>query len=123
MLQQPEPPGRLTREQKAIWSDIVEKVRPGWFYSSEILLELYVTTVSHERQLESFLRGAEPGSSRHLELIRMHRTVVLAASALASKLRLTPRSSFDRYAPKVVAPMPGKEPWDDDVLDDEPPAA
>jgi hypothetical protein len=124
MLQQPEPPKRLTREQKAIWNDIVEKVRPGWFYSSEILLELYVTTVSHQRQLESFLRDAEPGSSRHFELIRMHRTVALAAGALALKLRLTVRSTVDRYAPKIVSSTPGKEPWEDDALDgDEPPAA
>ena len=38
------PPENLSETEKAIWRGIVEKVRPGWFYSSEALLRAYVGT-------------------------------------------------------------------------------
>ena len=90
------------------------------------MLELYVTTLTHVRQIETFLQQAEPGSPRYLELMKLHRAVVVTAANLATKLRLTPRSTVDRYAPKIVASMPpgSKWPWEPGAeLDDEPPAA
>jgi hypothetical protein len=39
-----DPPENLSETEKAIWRGIVEKVRPGWFYSSEALLRAYVGT-------------------------------------------------------------------------------
>jgi hypothetical protein len=39
-----DPPENLSETDKANWRGIVEKVRPGWFYSSEALLRAYVGT-------------------------------------------------------------------------------
>jgi hypothetical protein len=46
----------------------------------------------------------------------MHRTETMLCANLAGKLRLTPRSTVDRYTPKLASSYP--KPWED-----EPPAA
>jgi hypothetical protein len=107
----PEPPGRLTADQKAIWREIVEKLRGGWFYSSEPLLEAYVCVVSQERQLHKALQAAEVGSRRHTELLRLSLAVTAQGSSLATKLRLTPRSTHDRNTVKAVPSAP--KVWND----------
>jgi hypothetical protein len=118
-LQRPEPPARLSAVEKQIWREIAEKVRPGWFWSSEPLLELYVQTLAHQRQLAGFIKEVAPGSQQYLELMRLQRGVVMLAANLAGKLRLTPRSSVDRYAPKLASSLP--KPWDLPLSDDEKP--
>jgi hypothetical protein len=112
----PERPERLTAAEKAIWREITEKVRGGWFYSSEHLLEAYVCTLGQWQQLQGCLQQVEPGSERYIELMRLQLSVTTLAGNLATKLRLTPRSTVDRYTPKVVPSSP--RPWQDD-----PPAA
>jgi hypothetical protein len=108
-MQRPEPPDRLTPAEKAIWREIVEKVRGGWFYSSEHLLEAYVCTVAYQQQLGNALQGIEVGSERYMELARMQLSVTALLGNLATKLRLTPRSTIDRYTPKAVRSEP--RPW------------
>jgi hypothetical protein len=115
-MRRPEPPDRLTAAEKATWREITEKVRGNWFYSSEHLLEVYVCTLAQQRQLQGFLQQVEPSSKRYIELMRLQLSVTTLASNLATKLRLTPRSTVDRYTPKVVPSSP--RPWQDD-----PPAA
>jgi hypothetical protein len=115
-MRRPDPPDRLTAAEKAIWREITEKVRGNWFYSSEQLLEVYVSTLAQQRQLQDFLQQVEPGSERYIELMRLQLGVTALAGNLATKLRLTPRSTVDRYTPKVVSSSPW--PWQDD-----PPAA
>jgi hypothetical protein len=53
-MQRPEPPAKLAEEEQAIWREIVAKVRPGWFWSSENLLEVYVRCLAHERKLSAW---------------------------------------------------------------------
>jgi len=105
-----EPPEDLPERQKAIWRDIVSKVRPGWFYSSEPLLKAYVFTLW---QLDTLARGLareEPYSEGYFKILRLQLSVTKVAAALATKLRLTPRSTFDRYQPKTVPNL--KKPWE-----------
>jgi hypothetical protein len=113
-MQRPAPPDRLTAAEKVIWREIVEKVRGGWFYSSEHLLEAYVCTVAQAQQLGNALHGVEIGSERYVELSRLQISMTALLGNLATKLRLTPRSSHDRNTPKVVSSEP--RPW-------QPPAA
>ena len=47
-MRRPDPPDRLTAAEKAIWREITEKVRGNWFYSSEQLLEVYVSTLAQQ---------------------------------------------------------------------------
>jgi hypothetical protein len=118
--QRPEPPAALTAQQKTIWREIVEKVKPGWFYSSEHLLKLYVQTLSYEQQIAEALRELEVGSKRYLELMRLQRGQVMLAANLAGKLWLTPRSTVDRYTPKIAS---SAKPWELGQRDEDPPPA
>jgi hypothetical protein len=59
---------------------------------------------------------SQGGSGRYIELVRLQRGVTALAGNLATKLRLTSRSTIDRYTPRVVPSVP--KPWNDD-----PPAA
>jgi hypothetical protein len=61
-LQRPEPPPKLLAEEASIWRSIVERMRPGWFYSSEFVLESYCRLVADERRLAGYLAEAEGGS-------------------------------------------------------------
>jgi hypothetical protein len=110
-MRRPEPPERLTAAEKVIWREITEKVRGGLFYSSEHLLEAYVCTLAQQQQIQGFLQQIEPGGERYIELMRLQLSVTALAGNLATKLRLTPRSTFDRYAIKAVPSQP--RPWDD----------
>jgi hypothetical protein len=48
----------------------------------------------------------------------------MAAAALAVKLRLTVRSTHDRYTPRAVSTETGVMPWEANLTDpDDPPAA
>ena len=105
-----DPPEDLLEAQKAIGRDIVSKVRGGWFYSSEPLLKAYVFTLW---QLDTLARGLareEPCSEGYFKILRLQLSVTKVAAALATKLRLTPRSTFDRYQPKTVPNL--KKPWE-----------
>jgi hypothetical protein len=110
LLQRPDPPARLSAEEKTIWREIVAKVKPAWFWSSEVLLECYVRCLAHERILAAWIKEIDRDDPRYLEILRMHRTETMLCANLAGKLRLTPRSSVDRYAPKLASPYP--KPWD-----------
>jgi hypothetical protein len=109
--QHPLPPDWMLPREKEIWSDLTAKVKPGWFYSSEPLLRAYVSALAQGEQLSRAIAQAEVGSERHRELTRLQCSVVQLAAGLAGRLRLTPRSSVDRYAPKLVSRLP--RPWDD----------
>jgi hypothetical protein len=69
--------------------------------------------LSQARDIAASIAQEESGSGQHQELVGLHRSVVMAAGNIASKFRLTVRSSVDRYVRKV-APS-GPKPWDDDV--------
>jgi hypothetical protein len=97
-MRRPEPPERLTAVENEIWRDIVQAVRPDWFRGgSEHVLVLYVQMLAQQRQLQGWLQEVERGE-RYIELMRLQLIVTMSAANLATKLRLTPRSSFDRYA-------------------------
>ena len=49
---------------------------PGWFWSSEHLLELYVRTLAHERMLAAWIKQTDRSDPRYLDLLGMHRTLV-----------------------------------------------
>jgi hypothetical protein len=92
-------------------------VKPGWFWSSELLLETYCRCIAHERKLAAWLKEIGRDNPHYLEVMRMHRTEKMPCANLAGKLRLTLRSSVDRYTPKLASPY--RRPWETD----DPPAA
>jgi hypothetical protein len=67
-------------------------------------------------QLETLARGLseeEPCSRRYFQILRLQLSVTKTAASLATKLRLTPGSIVDRYAPEIVrsGPKPWKTRW------------
>jgi hypothetical protein len=74
------------------------------------LLELYVVALAHERMLADWIKQTDKSDPRYLDVLRMHRTEAMLCGNLSGKLRLTPRSSVNRYAPKLASSMP--KPWD-----------
>ena len=116
-MRRPEPPERLAPVEREIWEEITQSVRADWFRGgSEFLLELYVQVLAQQRQIQGWLQEVEPGSARYAELLKLQIMVTRTASALATKLRLSPRSNFDRYQVRAVPTL--ARPWQDD-----PPAA
>jgi hypothetical protein len=115
-LRRPEPPAALSPDEKGLWREVVEAVRPDWFTGgSDLILECYVRLISQARDLAAGLAKEEVGSERYVELCSLHRSVCMSAGALATKLRLTPRSQFDRNQPKLVSVGPSPRPWEDDA--------
>jgi hypothetical protein len=108
--QRPEPPKRLSREERQVWREVTGALRPDWFYGAEHLLEIYVRALVHERFLAELVKAADPNGSRFVKLVRLKRTEAALVANLATKLRLTPRSTFDRYTPKLVSR--GPRPWE-----------
>jgi len=97
---------------QSIWRDIASKVRLGWFYSSEALLRAYVSTIAQLETLGRWLHEEEPRSECYCKLLRIQLSVTKTAAMLATRLRLTPRSPYDRYQPKVVPNF--RKPWEPD---------
>jgi phage terminase small subunit len=121
--QRPKPPAGLSAEEKRVWNTIVTRCRAGWFHTSESLLEAYCHAVAHERALGAMAAEAGASDPRYPELLKMQRAEAMLAGNLATKLRLTPRSSIDKNITRLtVAPL-SPWPWEDQVEDDEPPAA
>lgn len=107
----PTPPHALTDEERAIWDDIVGSLRPGWFKGAEHPLETYVRAISLERFLSEQIRGTDPSDDRRLALLmRCQRDQAAIVASFGTKLRLTPRSNFDRTAPKLASTLP--KPWE-----------
>jgi hypothetical protein len=114
--QHPSPPEWMSAREKEISQDLTERVKPGFLYSAEPLFACYVSILAQAEKLARGVARAKVGTKRHTEITRLQCSVMQLAGNLAGKLRLTPRSTVDRYAPKVVSRL--SKPWGDD-----PPAA
>jgi hypothetical protein len=100
------PPARLSEAERALWVEVISSRRANWFSGSEGILECYVTTFSHYRQVEAWLDQMQRDDQRYLELARLRLGLVGQLCSLAVKLRLTPSSRLDRRTPHIgVAPV------------------
>jgi hypothetical protein len=121
MLAPPKAPARLSADERAIWRGVVERFRPGFFYSCEPLLEAYCRLVNDERTLAAAMAAEERGSKEWAVLMRLKLSTVMATATLAVKLRVSNSStSVDRRSPKLSLAAAGPRPWEDDLLEPEP---
>lgn len=67
--QRPEPPARLSAEEKTIWREVTAAVRSDWFWSSEFLLEIYVRAIAFECWLAAQIKVIDPGDPRFAQLV------------------------------------------------------
>ena len=90
----------------------------------EFLLEIFVRAIALERWLSAQIKATDPGDPRFSQWLALQRAEAKVIASYATKLRLTPRSTWDRYTPKAVSRLP--RPWeigadqrpDDDTPDD-----
>ena len=109
----PEPPKAFTDEQKAIWNEVIASVRPGWFVGSLHILEAYCVTIWLDRWLLQEIAARKPGSKQFEDLVAMRRSQAALLGQLATKLRLTPRSVFDRTVVRNTSAYSGlPKPWE-----------
>jgi phage terminase small subunit len=124
----PEAPEHLTEEQREVWSDIVESMRPGSFVPSTFpLLELYCVHVCRARFIEAQLRQTdiEKELKSYKTWAAMARNESAVLCSPATKLRLLPKANtrLDRQE-TTASGQPWNirrpRPWEDD--DDKPAA-
>ena len=109
-LPRPEPPENMSPEARAVWTEILDTHHHSQFASGLHLLEIFCVSVVLERRAARAVEELPPGKQRDAAA-RERRDEAAMIARLATKLRLSPRSHFDRYArPKTVTP--GPKPWD-----------
>jgi hypothetical protein len=118
----PEPPEHLSEQAKGFWRRIVAEHRADWFRGTEFLLEIYVDLLVAQHELDAALVGVDPVSKDGQILASQRRANANLILRYARSMRLTQRSTFDRYSPRLTAVPPGtRRPWDPPpARDDEP---
>lgn len=124
-LQRPEPPSDMTPKQKEVWKRVAKSEPPNWFQSqaNQDMLRMYCQTVETIDTVQDHI-DAFPVASlvlaaevrRYDGLCRIRQKSIMQAIQLATKLRITNQSRYDR---KLAATMTRNEavelnPWEED---------
>jgi hypothetical protein len=117
----PDPPEDLTAEQSLVWYAVVDRMPPNWFSPDlfPMLCQLCVHVTNSKAlaaELAAFERSLladESGLIRFDRLTRIHEREGRAASALMTRLRLTPQSRYNAaVAATAVNNVPKSKPWE-----------
>ena len=111
--QRPEPPKHLGKEAAAVWCETVGALRPDWFgRETHPILEAYCRHVVLARVIAKAI-PTEIGEdvSAFDRLTAMHARESQAIASLATRMRLTHQSSFDRKTVKRNE-YTGPKPWE-----------
>lgn len=112
----PEPPLDLTEEQAEVWRSIVDRLPPDWFATeNQPLLAQYCRHTVSARRLGEVLAIVERSSERNIyeydRLLAMQERESRAMSSLATRMRLTQHSVYDKTKKRqAVADTPWTEP-------------
>jgi len=109
----PKPPSRLNSEQAAEWLIVVNGLSADWFRSEYLSqLEAYCRHAVASRKVAQLLADVESAATIDIEkydrLLKMHERETRALSSLATRLRITPQSTYD---PKRKKSLQAKKPW------------
>jgi phage terminase small subunit len=118
----PDAPKHLSREEADEWRRVVERMPAGWFPAeTHGLLECYCAHVTMARFIQAQIR-----SDRSLENIarwaKAHEAETAAVARLATKLRITPNSRYDRRQAGIACRTEprGPKPWEIGLDEDHP---
>lgn len=111
---------RLTEAEKATWLEVINAKPADWFGKEHIpLIEQYVLHISNVHVIKDQLQAMKPewittdeGLKRYDKLLQMHEREGRAISSLATRLRLTPQSTYSAKKAAGYVPIEGKKPWD-----------
>lgn len=111
--QRPEPLSHLTAEQKKVWKRCADSLPPEWFRGETLdLLAEYCEQVSISRKIGKMIRKLpDKDSTNEVEkLVRLKEKTARVIVTLATKMRMSQQSTYDREKVKDSAP-PADNPW------------
>jgi phage terminase small subunit len=113
-LSRPKPPKSLTAEQAKLWAKVVEAMPLGWF-RPEMLegLEAYCVAVTRWRVITADINRLQAlgvVDETFYRAVQREALAMRAMMALATKMRLTPRSLYDKSKKRPVAL---RKPWEE----------
>lgn len=103
----------LTPEQKSEWVAVTNRLPADWFQRENLpLLSQYCRHVVAARRVASLIEECEQGDSFDIEhydrLLKMQEREGRALSALATRMRITQQSTYDKSKKR---PTVSRKPW------------
>src|SRR5690554_588621 len=107
-------PDDLTDEQSAVWRTITNRMPADWFPAETWpLLAMYCRHVVSARRVAQMIEQEETSESVDIEtldrLYKMQEREGRAMSSLATRMRLTQQTTYDKSRKK---PMQVRKPWE-----------
>jgi len=120
-VRRPEPPSELTDEQAHEWRRIVNRLPADWFPAEThgLLIQYVRHLVASRRvaQLVAALEGSDEfDTDEYDKLLKMQEREGRALSSLATRMRLTQQSTFDKERDKGTKGR--RKPWQYDESED-----
>ena len=116
-VQRPDAPYDLTDEQSEEWWAVVNQMPADWFpRETHGMLSQYCRHVVAARRVQQLVQSAEKSPALDVaeydRLLKMQEREGRAISALATRMRISQQSSFDKKKAKgIVGTI--KKPWED----------
>lgn len=113
LTQRPAPLPGLSAAQKTIWKRIVDGLPPDWFRPETLdLLAEYCEQITASRKISKMIdKLPNKDSVDELEkLIRLKEKTARVMATLATKMRISQQSTYDREKVKDNSP-PADNPW------------
>jgi hypothetical protein len=114
----PPPPRGLDREERRLWTGVVDSLPSHWLDSAGQLILRRVVSLSAslerwEAQLRELRAGDAAGSDEAIKLAVQHGNAAKTVAYLLGQLRATPRSrDRARAAGSKIAEAPKVRPWE-----------
>src|SRR3990167_5634469 len=116
-IRRPEPPSELTDEQAQEWRAVVNRLPAEWFpREPHGLLVQYCRHVVAARRVAQLIAAAEGSENFDTEeydrLLKMQEREGRAISSLATRMRMSQHSTYDKKKSKPI--RGAKKPWEQD---------
>ncbi len=113
-IERPKPPSELSDEQAFEWAAVVNRLPADWFgRETQGLLAQYCRHVVAARRVASLIEAAEADSECSIKdydrLLKMQEREGRAISSLATKMRLSQQTTYDKSKKK---PPTARKPWE-----------
>ena len=113
-VRRPDPPDELTDEQAAEWRAVTNRLPADWFpRETHAMLATYCRHVVAARRVADLVTAIEAESDFDIvaydRALKMQEREGRAISSLATRMRMSQHSSYDKTKKKTVT---GKRPWE-----------
>jgi hypothetical protein len=113
-IERPRPPSELNDEQSFEWNAVVNRLPADWFgRETQGLLAQYCRHVVAARRVASLITSAEADPECSIKdydrLLKMQEREGRAISSLATKMRLSQQTTYDKSRKK---PTSARKPWE-----------